>query len=152
VTDAELRDIVDRLEIQELMHRYAAMVDRREWAEQSRVFTPDAHIDYTSTGGTKGPCGEVLEWLARALTPWPLNLHFISNLVIELEGDTARASCYFNAPMGRVEEDGSQLIITNAGHYDDELARTPEGWRIAARVCRQTMMLGRLPEGYRIPD
>jgi hypothetical protein len=93
-----------------------------------------------------------LEWLDRALKPWPLNLHFISNIELEFEGDRARALSYFNAPMGRKEPDGSQFIITNAGHYKDDLIRTQEGWRIAHRLCQQTMMLGQLPEGYRIPD
>jgi hypothetical protein len=54
--------------------------------------------------------------------------------------------------MGRVLSDGTQQIVTNAGWYDDELVRTPAGWRIARRVCTQTMMLGSLPSGYAIPD
>ena len=148
----ELREIRDRAEIQDVLHRYATMVDRRDWALMDRVFAPGATIDYRSTGGRSGPYQETLEWLDRALRPWPLNLHFISNVVIELDGDEARAHCYFHAPMGRVEEDGSQLIITNAGTYEDRLVRTSEGWRIAERDCQQTIMIGRLPDGYRIPE
>ncbi len=146
-----LREVRDRLEIQELMHRYAHMVDQREWQLMDEVFAPDATIDYTSTGGQRGDHRATLEWLQRALEPWPLNLHFITNLVVSLDGDRARSRCYFHAPMGRVEEDGSQLVITNAGWYDDELVRTEHGWRIAHRDCRQTIMIGQLPDGYVIP-
>ena len=53
--------------------------------------------------------------------------------------------------MGRTGEDGRQVMVTNAGHYDDELVRTGMGWRIARRVCRQKFMIGQLPEGYVIP-
>ena len=145
------REVRDRLEITDLMHRYAQMVDFREWDRIDSVFTPDATIDYTSTGGKSGPVREVLAWLDRALEPWPINLHFITNLSLELDADRAQARCYFNAPMGRVENGGGQLVITNAGYYADDLVRTDAGWRIARRHCEQTLMIGQLPEGYEIP-
>ena len=103
-------------------------------------------------GGVAGPYEKTLEWLDRALEPWPLNLHFITNLSVELDGDRASSRCYFHAPMGRAGDLGSQLVITNAGYYDDELVRTDAGWRIQARHCKQTMMIGQLPKGYAIPD
>lgn len=144
--------IEDRFEIQDLMNAYAQMVDGRDWERMDEVFAPGATLDYCSTGGKAGPYLETLEWLDRALDPWPLNLHFITNLSVELDGDRARSRCYFHAPMGRAGDDGSQLVITNAGYYDDELVRTKHGWRIAARHCEQTIMIGHLPEGYEIPD
>ena len=147
-----IQAIEDRIEIEELMYRYARMVDARDWALMDEVFAPDATIDYRSTGGKAGPYRETLEWLARALEPWPLNLHAITNLSIALDGDRARSHCYFQAPMGRGERLGEQLVITNAGTYSDELVRTDSGWRIAARHCDQTLMIGQLPEGYEIPE
>jgi hypothetical protein len=54
--------------------------------------------------------------------------------------------------MGRKKPDGSQEVITNAGYYLDSLVRTAAGWRIAARVCHQTVMIGQLPSGYAIPE
>jgi 3-phenylpropionate/cinnamic acid dioxygenase small subunit len=152
MTESLAQEIKDRLDIQDLMHRYARMVDRRQWELLDQVFSAEATVDYASTGGKAGSCREVMVWLDRALKDWPLNLHFISNIEIELEADRARAISYFNAPMGRQEPDGSQYIITNAGYYRDDLVRTPGGWRIAHRHCQQTMMVGQLPEGYQIPD
>lgn len=151
MTDA-LRAIQDRREIEELMYRYAEMVDQRDWKEMDRIFALEATIDYTSTGGVAGPFRETLAWLDRALESWPVNLHIVTNLMIEIEGDTARTRCYFHAPMGRNGSDGEQLIITNAGRYEDRLARTSDGWRIVERVCHQTIMQGALPEGYEIPS
>ena len=148
---ATLEALVDKQEINELLCRYASMVDQRDWALRDEVFAPGATIDYRSTGGQAGPYQETLDWLDRALEPWPVNLHFISNVVIDLEGDTASSRCYFHAPMGRVAADGTQLVITNAGYYDDDLVRTSRGWRIAKRHCEQTVMIGALPEGYVIP-
>ena len=142
----------DEREIEELMIRYAWMVDQRKWELQDSVFAEDATIDYTSTGGRKGPYRETLRWLDRALEPWPTNLHFITNLSIEVSGDRARSRCYFLAPMARAKPDGTQEVITNAGYYLDALVRTPGGWRISERVCQQTVMIGQLPPGYAIPN
>ena len=142
----------DKLAIHELLNRYATMVDQRRWELMDEVFAPGATLDYRSTGGQAGPYRETLEWLDRALAPWPLNLHFISNVSIEMNGDEATSHCYFHAPMGRVEPDGSQRVITNAGTYEDDLVRTDRGWRIAKRHCEQRIMVGQLPEGYVIPE
>ena len=149
--DLLLRNIADRLAIGDVLSRYATIVDTREWSALSEVFTEDATVDYTSTGGKAGSVASVMEWLDRALAPWPVNLHCITNISIEFEGDRATSRAYFHAPMASGEL-GDQLVITNAGTYDDRWARTSAGWRIDGRVCRQTLMLGSLPEGYAIPD
>ena len=150
--EATLREIRDRIEIEELLHLYAEMVDRREWHKMDQVFALEATIDYTSTGGQKGPFRETLAWLDRALESWPINLHVVSNLIIEFDGDEARTRCYYHAPMGRNTPDGRQFVITNGGRYLDRLVRTADGWRIVERVCDQTLQDGSLPEGYEIPS
>jgi 3-phenylpropionate/cinnamic acid dioxygenase small subunit len=142
----------DRLEIEQLLYTYAWMVDQRRWELMDRVFAADATLDYTSTGGRRGPCRPTLEWLDRALAPWPLNLHHITNVSIEVADAAARSRCYFTAPMGRVRADGTQEVITSAGYYLDSLTRTSAGWRIRERVCHQIIRIGPLPAGYAIPE
>lgn len=145
-------ELQDRKEIEELLYRYAWMVDKRKWELMDDVFAPGATIDYASTGGVTGPYRETLEWLARALSGWPLNLHAISNISIEFAGDTAQSRCLFMAPMGRLKDDGTQDVILNGGHYFDALIKTGKGWRIKERVCEQNIMMGQLPAGYQIPQ
>jgi 3-phenylpropionate/cinnamic acid dioxygenase small subunit len=142
----------ERREIEQLLYTYAWMVDQRRWELMDTVFAPGATIDYTSTGGRKGPYRPTLEWLDRALRPWPLNLHHITNVCIEVQGSSAASRCYFSAPMGRPLKDGTQEIITNAGYYLDTLVLTASGWRIRERLCHQVIMIGRLPVGYAIPE
>jgi hypothetical protein len=156
--DATIQTIQDRIDIEELMHIYAEMVDRREWTKMDRVFALEATIDYTSTGGQSGPFRETLAWLDRALQSWPINLHVITNLMIEFDtsdawpANRATSRCYFHAPMARNTADDGQFVITNAGRYVDRLVRTADGWRIVERVCEQTIMQGSLPEGYEVPS
>lgn len=138
--------------IEQVLYDYAWMVDRRKWEMMDAVFAPGATIDYTSTGGIKGPYRPTLEWLDRALAPWPINLHHITNVTIRIQGDRADARCYFTAPMARLRGDGSQEVITNAGYYLDAMVRTASGWRIQERVCEQTVRIGQLPSGYTIPE
>jgi 3-phenylpropionate/cinnamic acid dioxygenase small subunit len=143
----------DRRDIEECLYRYAWMVDQRKWELMDSVFAPDGTIDYTSTGGKRGPYRPTLEWLNRALSGWPINLHMISNISIEFpERDLARSRCYFFAPMGRQRPDGSQEVISNAGYYVDTFVRTAAGWRVRERLCTQTIMIGQLPSGYVIPE
>jgi hypothetical protein len=67
-----------------------------------------------------------------------MNLHFISNEIIEIESDRATSTCCLNAPMGRKMKAGLPVFLTSAGHDQDQLARTEAGWRIRERGCDMT--------------
>ena len=82
------------------------MVDRRKWDMMDEVFAPGATIDYTSTGGIRGEYRPTLEWLDRALSAWPINLHHITNVSISVSADRAGSRCYFPAPMARARPTG----------------------------------------------
>jgi 3-phenylpropionate/cinnamic acid dioxygenase small subunit len=153
MTDLTLAELADRLAIQELLYRYARMVDFRQWQLFDQVFAKDATCDYVSSGGIAGGAREVMDWLDRALAPWPTNIHAVTNLEIEFDAarTSAKTTCYFVAPMARGEMGKDQVVITNSGLYVDRLRKTTEGWRIAEREMRMTIMQGSLPEGYVIP-
>jgi len=138
--------------IEQALFTYAWMVDMRKWEMMDQVFAPEATIDYTSTGGKKGHHKPTLAWLDRALAGWPINLHFITNVMVQVNGDQADSRCYFMAPMARMQTDGSQEVINNAGYYVDKWVRLPTGWRVQERICNQTIMIGSLPKGYVIPE
>ena len=149
--DALLRDVADRMQIADLMARYADMVDRRDWPKMDRNFAIEATIDFRASGGRLGPFREMLAWLDRALESWPMHLHMITNLIVDLDGDSASSSCYFHATIGRESHEGAQYTVTPSGRYLDRLIRTSDGWRIVERVCEQVVREGKLPEGYTIP-
>ena len=62
---------------------------------------------------------------------WPLKQ--LGNVVAEVDGDTARATSYFQAQHVRAGTPGGDTYII-AGSYTDTLTRTPDGWKIAERV------------------
>lgn len=130
------REIADRLEIDDLLTRYAVAVDTKDWALYESCFTPDAEIDYTSAGGIRGSLGEVRRWLEEVMQLFPMTQHVVANRVIRVDGDRATCRSYFYNPMGMDDgRDGMKLFI-DGGYYEDELVRTKDGWKISRRVER----------------
>ncbi len=128
-----LQQIADRIEIDDLLTRYATAVDNKDWELYATCFTPDAFIDYSSAGGAKGPMPEVKQWLAEVMPMFPMTQHLVVNKVVAIDGDHATArSAVFN-PMGLPDGDGLQLFFDGA-YYNDKLVRTPDGWRISERI------------------
>lgn len=131
----QFRELRDRVDIAELLDRYAAAIDAKDWGALDGVFTPDAHLDYTSPGGPAGPYPEVRAWLATVLAPVPLLQHYVSGAIVTLDPgdpDRARSICNLFNPMGSPAE-GGVFIRLVGGRYHDRLARTPDGWRITDR-------------------
>jgi hypothetical protein len=60
----DARTLSDRLEIDDLLTTYTMAIDEGDWDALDRVFTPDAHLDYSASGGTVGAFPEVKAWLA----------------------------------------------------------------------------------------
>ena len=132
-----LQDIADRIEIDDLLTRYATALDAKDWHLFSTCFTPDARIDYSAAGGITGALPEVREWLASVMAAFPMTQHLVTNKAVRLDGDTATCrSCLFN-PMGVPEGDGMAVWL-EGGYYRDRLVRTADGWRIAERTEEPT--------------
>ena len=136
----DLRHTADRLEIAELLARYARAVDRKDWELYRTVFTADAHIDYTSAGGTAAGLEEMCSWLDEALAQFPATQHLVSNVIIDLEpgADTARVEAMFFNPMAM--PDGSTWFT--GGWYHHRIVRTPEGWRSRELVEESSWFAG----------
>jgi len=132
-----LQAIADRIEIDDLLTRYATALDAKDWDLFTTCFTADAFIDYTAAGGIKGAFPEVREWLAQVMAGFPMTQHLVTNRAVTTAGDTATCrSCLFN-PMGVTDGDGLAVFL-EGGYYRDKLVRTPDGWRIAERIEEPT--------------
>jgi hypothetical protein len=124
-----LDQISDRLEIEALLIRYTRAIDSGAWERLDEVFTPDAHIDYTATGGIAGSYAEVKPWLAEMLPIFPRRMHTLGQVDSSVDGDRASVAAYFHNPMVLPQPDGSELLAEFGGIYHHELLRTPDGWR-----------------------
>jgi SnoaL-like protein len=125
----DLQTISDRIEIDDLITTYTRSVDTLDWARFDTVFTPDATIDYTGSGGIKGTRDEVRDWLAETLPMFSKMQHYVCQKEVSLDGDTAVARIYLFNPMEITQPDGSPWRMDVGGCYVHQLVRTPEGWR-----------------------
>jgi len=127
-----LQEISDRLEIQDLFTRYSYAIDERNWDGLDEVFTPDAMIDYSESGGAKGSFAQIKAWLPTALERFPSYQHMVATSQLKLDGDSATSRTILFNPMV-YEAEGVQQVFFIGLWYRDRLVRTPQGWRIAER-------------------
>lgn len=128
-----LQEISDRLEIQDLFARYSFAIDERDWDALDRIFTPDARIDYSETGGAKGSFAQIKAWLPAALERFPMFQHMVATTKLEISGDEATSRTILFNPMTHRADDGAEQVFFIGLWYRDRLVRTGEGWRIAER-------------------
>jgi hypothetical protein len=150
--DLSVRELSDRLAINDLLIRYTRAIDTKDWNLLDTCFTPDADVDYTATGGVAGKYPEVRAWLAKALTPFPITVHYVTNSIVNLDGDRATARTLVFNPMFFKNPDGSLHDFTVGATSVDELVWTADGWRIAKRCEEAGYMQGQLPKALLIPS
>jgi hypothetical protein len=125
----DAQTLSDRLEIDDLLTTYTMAIDTGDWDALDRVFTPDAHIDYTASGGTAGSFPEVKRWLAEMLPMFSAMQHLIGQKQVHVDGEEASVRAYFFNPMVMDREDGTTWHLDIGGVYVHALVRTPQGWR-----------------------
>lgn len=127
----DLQEISDRLEIADVITRYTRAIDTGDWDRLDTVFTSDAAIDYTESGGISAGFAEVKPWLAEMLPAFfPQRMHTIGQVEVVFDGaDTAIVVAYFDNPMPMDDGAGGTKIVEIGGMYHHEMIRTDGGWR-----------------------
>lgn len=126
-----MHEISDRAEIAEVLIRYTRAIDTGEWDRLDTVFTPDADIDYTESGGLHDGFATVKPWLAEVLPAFfPQRMHTLGQIETRFSGpDAATVAAYFHNPMPADDGAGGTKVVEFGGIYHHEMVRTPEGWR-----------------------
>jgi len=141
-----LQEISDRLEIQDLVWRYSEIIDAKDFDKlRDDVFTPDAFIDYSTFGGSKGDLETTIEFLHKAMKIFPAHQHLNANIQVKLTGDTAtgRVMCFNPQELAAKEGDDEGHIFFCGLWYLDEYLRTDAGWRITNRVEEKSYVFNR---------
>ena len=128
-----LQEISDRMEIEDLVYEYAAVIDQKRFDELRNVFTEDAHIDYSEVGGPVGTRDEIIAFLNQVMSMFPNHQHLNANPQIKVDGDTATGRVMCFNPQELVMGEEKQLFMLGLW-YLDEYRRTDAGWRMCKRV------------------
>lgn len=130
--------VADRLELSDLVHRYAACVDARCFDEVAELFTGTAQLVVPDPPGQLGPVirhdGRSGVRTAMAALGGVLRTqHGIVGEVYAGAGDSATGAITGVAHHW-TQRDGSYTDLIWYLRYDDEYHRTDAGWRIARRA------------------
>lgn len=128
----DLQELIDRAEITDAITRYTLAVDEGDFDRLDTVFTPDAHIDYTQSGGVVDSYPVVKAWLAEALPGFSKHrVHLVGQVAFDFadDRDAADVTAYFHNPMRISDGRGGERVVEVGGMYRHSFVRTPDGWR-----------------------
>lgn len=119
----------DRLDIVELLGFYCRCIDTGLWDELPKLFTADCTIDGGPIGSYEGIAG--VEKMVGFLRTLPgMMRHYVANVTVRGEGDTARTHAYVLALVGP----GPGALSINTGFYEDELVKRDGRWLFRRRT------------------
>ena len=122
--------LTDRAELSELVFRVARAMDSRDWPLLSTCYTSES-IGLFATGEVAG--FEMIKRQYEAfLIPLDVTQHIVTNIECSIMGEKATVRSYFQAQHVRAGAEGGEHFMIG-GRYDDQMVRTPDGWRIATR-------------------
>ena len=139
----DIQHVVDKIEITDFFSRYARAVDTRDWDLYRTLFTTNAHIDYSSSGGSVGELEETVSFLSKALDMFEMSQHLVTNIeVLKKEENKADVLALFNNPM-RLK--GGEIWFVG-GKYRHELIQSDLGWK-SRKLVEETLWFDRSPFG-----
>lgn len=128
-------EALDRALIADLLSRYTWALSDRDWDAWVAVFTPDAHVDYSTAGGPVGDPTSAAETFRGMMGMFDLSLSSGANVTISFtDADTAKVRSMYTMTMRIPGADGAQPTYMQAsGWYLDTVVRTANGWLISNR-------------------
>jgi ketosteroid isomerase-like protein len=141
-TEALLRELLDREQIRELLHRYCWAVDKGTLSEVMQLFDDPCALILAPGKRYEGRAA-VQRWYDVYLqNRMEVLRHLIHNQVLVLDGDTAASKSYFDA-VGDLKGES----ITVAGYYEDTLRRVDGKWKFTEKIIRLDFLVP-LNEGW----
>lgn len=122
-TETLVRALADRAELADLVARHSLWIDEGRYGETDRFFTEDVVV--ASPRGQAHGIASMIELARAGHDMYVRTLHSKSNLVIEVDGDTATVRAHDIAVF--VIDDRVGAVAAVVHHY--RARRTEDGWR-----------------------
>lgn len=139
--EQRVRRIEDEKDIRDLIMQYGQYLDTKNFTGYSQLFAREGTWSGETTRYVpiKGPeaIRTTMEkaFAERVYDPDHItNLHLITNVKINIEGDRATGYCKWTV-MSRNDSDKPYIRLT--GHYDDIYIREDGRWRFLSRVAKR---------------
>jgi SnoaL-like domain len=130
---ADIDDMLAERAIRKVLYTYSRGIDRRDFELVRSCYHPDATDDH---GHFKGSVDGFIEYASNTLLRFERTMHFLGNILIDREGDTARSETYAVAYHRMAPRADAPLRDYVVGlRYVDRFDRRSNTWRITRRVC-----------------
>ncbi|MCQ3811234.1 MAG: nuclear transport factor 2 family protein [Acidimicrobiia bacterium] len=137
--EPDVQALADERAVINLVSQYCWSLDAKNFEELRNVFTPDA---FAILGGTEcHGIDAIIKRISSALTRLDVSHHLVGSHMVEVDGDQASHRCYLQAQHVLKGTEGGDLWLV-AGTYEDQLVRTPDGWRIKQRILSRVWTEG----------
>jgi hypothetical protein len=145
---AALKYAADRTEIENLQARYMFALDWQDPAAYASTFTEDGVLDWA--GGVVNGRAAIFKEVqgmqvtfgkrnaAEAPKRAPRLRHFITNVVVKVDGDKATGKAYWFEIDNNTS--GRWPYVSGYGHYDDELRKVDGHWLFSRRRINNEVM------------
>lgn len=120
-----LRDLADRLELMELTARAGRTFDDNDADGYADCFIDDGLYESPRIG-LRAEGREALK--AMCLGRGGVDIHFVTNIEIELQGDEARVRCFL------LLSSREGPLVNTTGRYENVCVRTDKGWRYKSKT------------------
>jgi ketosteroid isomerase-like protein len=127
-TDTALQAIQDRLDITDVLYRYASTIDQFDHEGLRATFDDDIVAQYGNAEPLSG-ADAVAAWIAEMIEPVVWQHHFLSVYHVDVDGDEANALVYHTSHQLFEDDPDSAKVLV--GRYRNELRRTEDGWKIS---------------------
>jgi ketosteroid isomerase-like protein len=129
--DPVVRALQDRMDVTDVIYRYASTIDRFDAAGLRSVLADEVWAQYGNAEPVSGG-DAVASWIGEATANVVWQHHLLSVYHVEVEGDLARALVYHTSH--QVFDDAPDTAKLLVGRYHNELRREHGGWRISRLV------------------
>jgi hypothetical protein len=122
-TETLIRALADRAELADMVARHSLWIDEGRYDETDRLFTEDVVV--TSPRGEARGIAALIELARSGHDTYVRTLHSKSNLIIEVDGETATVRAHDIAVF--VIDAKTEALATGIHRYGAR--RTEDGWR-----------------------
>ncbi|MBW8754598.1 MAG: nuclear transport factor 2 family protein [Sphingomonadales bacterium] len=143
IEQAEIRALIDRAAISDVINAYATAVDTRDWDLFRSLFAPRVFLDFRSFHPSlyRELAVDELVGITKGIAAFDATQHLSANHVHRLAGSRATCTSYMHAGHF-LKRDGQEHACFLYGYYTYELERTAEAWKIDRYALQITAQHG----------
>lgn len=128
----EVRNLLDRQAITDVLHRYCRAMDRIDRGLALSCWHEGAAVDYGDA--FRGGATDFVDWVCRVHEEvFAAHSHQITNVILRLDGPRAVSESYVTVALRTRGGEGDPVDIVGRGRYLDRWSRRDGAWAIEHR-------------------